>query len=83
MFFSNSKKKKEILLLPEDCDDNEKITNRSDDRNKPVEDEENDLHLGNEDDVLINNVAVILATVIGDVGKIHPIHFCICSIVRY
>ena len=61
------------ILIPDDCDENEKITNCSNDGNKTVQDEENDLDLGNEDDVLVNNVAVILATVIGDVRVIHPI----------
>ena len=62
-------------IIPDDCDDNEKITNSSNDGNKPVKDEENDLHLRNEDDVLVNNVAFILATVIGVVGVIHPIKY--------
>ena len=61
-------------FLPDYSDDKEKVTNCSNDRNKPVKDEENDLNLRDEDDVLLNNpIAVILATVIGVVGVIHPI----------
>ena len=70
--------------LPDDCDDNEEVADSSNDGNKPVQDEENDLDFGDEDDLLIYCcVAFIIGTVRVVVGVIHPIilnlsHFFTC-----
>ena len=43
-----------ILLLPDDCDDNDDVTNSPNDGDNAIEDEEGALNTGEEDQLLLN-----------------------------